>query len=69
MKFIKEPESHCKNRIEFNSVSITMPEILEDFKCFLMACGYPIDSSDEVIILAEGYETYKIQDKEELEDN
>jgi hypothetical protein len=69
MKFIKEPEGHDKNRIEFNSVSVTMPEILEDFKCFLMACGYPIDFSDEVIILAEGYETCKNEDKEELEDN
>jgi len=69
MKFIKEPEGHCKNRIEFTSTSVTTPEILEDFKCFLMACGYPIDFSDEVIILAEGYETYKIEDKEELEDN
>jgi hypothetical protein len=52
MKFIKEPEGHDKNRIEFNSVSVTLPEILEDFKCFLMACGYPVDFADELAIIA-----------------
>lgn len=51
MKFIKEPEAHDKNRIEFTSVSVTLPEILEDFKCFLMACGFAVDSGDELVII------------------
>ena len=51
MKFIKEPEGHDKNRIEFTSVSVNLPEILEDFKCFLMACGFAVDSGDELIIV------------------
>lgn len=59
MKFIKEPEAHDKNRIEFSSVSVTLPEILEDFKCFLMACGFAVDSGDELVII----------EQEELEDN
>lgn len=53
MKFIKEPEGHDKNRIEFSSVSLTTTDILEDFKCFLMACGYPIDFSDQLVIVKE----------------
>lgn len=50
MKFIKEPTKHDPNRIEFDSKSITLPEVLEDFKCFLMACGYAVGPSDEITI-------------------
>jgi hypothetical protein len=53
MKFIKEPTLSDNNRIEFDSKSITLPEVLEDFKCFLMACGYAINPSDELIIFQE----------------
>jgi hypothetical protein len=53
MKFIKEPEGHDKNRIEFSSQSVTLTDILEDFKCFLMACGYPIDFGDELAVIEE----------------
>lgn len=53
MKFIKEPEVNDKNRIEFSSVALTTTDILEDFKCFLMACGYPIDFSDQLVIVKE----------------
>lgn len=50
MKFIKEPTKGDGNRIEFASASITLPEVLEDFKCFLMACGYAISASDEIVV-------------------
>ena len=50
MKFIKEPEAHDKNRIEFDSKSQALPDVLEDFKCFLMACGYAISATDELVM-------------------
>ena len=36
--------------IEITSHSITMSDIIEDFKSFLMACGYPIDFTDKLEI-------------------
>lgn len=39
--------------ISFESHALTTSEILEDFKCFLMACGYHIDFGDELAIIKE----------------
>jgi len=39
--------------ISFESHALTTSEILEDFKCFLMACGFPIDFGDELAIIKE----------------
>jgi hypothetical protein len=32
------------------STAITLPDILEDFKEFLMACGYSIKPSEDLVI-------------------
>ena len=41
--------------ISFESHALTTSDILEDFKCFLMACGYPIDFADELVIIKQEY--------------
>lgn len=39
--------------IVFETNALTTTEILADFKCFLMACGYPVDFTDELVIVEE----------------
>jgi hypothetical protein len=52
-KIRDESNEFDSTAISFESHSITTSEILEDFKNFLMACGYPIDFSDELAIIKE----------------
>jgi hypothetical protein len=52
-KIRDESNEFDSTAISFESHSITTSEILEDFKCFLMACGYPIDFGDELAIIKE----------------
>jgi hypothetical protein len=48
-----ESNQFDSSAISFESHALTTSEILEDFKCFLMACGYPIDFGDELTIIKE----------------
>ncbi len=48
-----ESNEFDSSAISFESHALTTSEILEDFKCFLMACGYPIDFGDELAIIKE----------------
>lgn len=52
-KIRDESNEFDSTAISFESHSITTSEILEDSKNFLMACGYPIDFSDELAIIKE----------------
>ena len=52
-KIRDESNEFDSTAISFESHALTTSEILEDFKCFLMACGYPIDFADELIIIKQ----------------
>lgn len=39
--------------ITLESEAVSLPEILEDFKSFLMACGYAVEYTDDIVIEKE----------------
>lgn len=46
-----DPSNQYDNTdVTIESHSQTVTDILEDFKCFLMACGYPVDFNDTIHI-------------------
>lgn len=59
MKFIFKKLCDKSNEFDnttvtFESRSETLPDILEDFKCFLSACGFPVDFEDIITLEKEG---------------
>jgi hypothetical protein len=51
--FKKEKTPSDSTVVIFETQEVTLTEILNDFKLFLMACGYSINPSDELVIFSQ----------------
>jgi hypothetical protein len=48
IKFIKLPTEYDKRKIEIETDSCTLSELLEDFESFLRACGYSLNGTLDI---------------------
>jgi hypothetical protein len=53
IKHIDEDNKYDHHRIVMDSYSPSMSEVLEDFKYFLLACGYSPKNVDQIEIVHE----------------
>jgi hypothetical protein len=50
----RDPENEFDTtNVTIESNAVTMPQLIEDFKDFLAACGFPISHNDNLIIEEE----------------
>jgi len=50
-KIMDPSNQYDQTEVEFTTHNLTLPEILEDFKCFLLASGYIING--DIVVQGE----------------